>query len=145
MTEKQDYLIYDSAFVMNSKQPMKQIDVCAVCTKNYIFYIPKKTVGLFLLFNTIRNHSYFNGVSVEAGVRRLVQDAPSVEELEKSLIALVEGDEKCVHKISDQSSFKFRGFLGKHTLRMATALTNWSSISPNGRGNSKEMRAFYGQ
>ncbi len=145
MVQNQDYVVYDSGFVMNSKQPMKQVDVCVVGTKNYIFYVPKKTVGLYYLLNTIKTHQFFEGVSIEDGVKKLISQSATPEDLEKSMIALLEDDEKYVHEIKLQKSFKFRGFLGKHTLRMSLGGTNWSSVSPSGKGKSKEMRSFYGQ
>lgn len=145
LTEKEDYVYYESGLMMNSKQPMKNVDVCLVSTKDYVFYIPKKSVGMFLVLNTIKTHQYFEGLSIEEGVKNLISKADSVEELEKSLIALLEDDEKYVHKIADKKSFKFKGFLGNHTVRMSTGGTNWSSVMAKGKGNSKEFRAFHGQ
>lgn len=145
MTKNQDYVYYDSGLMMNSKQPMKQIDVCLVSTKDYVFYIPKKSVGMFVVLNTIKTHQFFDGVSIEEGVQKIIADSSTPQDLEKSLIALLEDDEKYVHKISDKKAFKFRGFFGKHTLRMSTGGTNWSSVMANGKGLSKEFRAYHGQ
>jgi hypothetical protein len=145
LTEKQDYVYYESGMMMNSKQPMKNVDVCLVSTKDYVFYVPKKSVGMFLVLNTITTHQYFDGVSIEEGVRKVVDNSESVQDLESSMIALLEDDEKYVHKIADKKSFKFKGFLGKHTVRMSTGGANWSSVMANGKGNSKEFREFHGQ
>ena len=145
LTENQDYVYYDSGLMMNSKQPMKNVDVCLISTKDYVFYVPKKSVGMFVVLNTITTHQYFDGVSIEEGVKKIINHSNSAEELENSLIALLENDEKYVHKIADKKTFKFRGFFGKHTLRMSTGGTNWSSIMANGKGNSKLFRAFHGQ
>jgi len=113
---------------MNSKQPMKNIDVAIVATKKYLFFVPKKTVGMFFVLNTIKTHKLFEGVDIEQGVKNLIEQSNSLEELESSMIALLENDEKYVHHIEDKKSFKFRGFLGKHTLRMSIGGTNWSSF-----------------
>ena len=145
LTQDQDYTYYESGLMLNSKQPMKNVDVCLVSTKDYVFYIPKKTVGMFVVLNTIKTHKYFDGVSIEEGVKNLIDKAESVSALETGLIALLEDDEKYVHKITDKKSFKFRGFLGKHTLRMSTGGANWSSVMAKGKGNSKEFRTFHGQ
>lgn len=145
LIQNQDYAFYESALMLNSKQPMKNIDVCLVSTKDYIFYIPKKTVGMFVILNTIKTHQFFDGVSVEQGVRNLIDQAESVSALESSFIALLEDDEKYVHKIADKKSFKIKGFLGKHTLKMSIGKMHWSSVLPNGKGNSKEFRTFHGQ
>lgn len=145
LAQDQDYTYYESGLMLNSKQPMKNVDVCLVSTKDYVFYIPKKTVGMFVILNTIKTHKFFDGVSIEQGVKNLIEKAESVSALETGLIALLEDDEKYVHKIADKKSFKFRGFLGKHTLRMSTGGANWSSVMAKGKGNSKEFRTFHGQ
>jgi hypothetical protein len=145
LQEKTDYVFYESGLMLNSKQPMKNVDVCLVSTKNYVFYVPKKTVGLFFVLNTIKTHQYFDGVTIEQGVRKLIDNSETIEGLEKSMIALLEDDEKLVHKIDEKKSFKIRGFFGKHTLRMSTGGTNWSSVTINGKGNGKEFRTFHGQ
>lgn len=145
LTENQDYVYYESGLMMNSKQPMKNIDVCLVSTKDYVFYVPKKSVGMFVVLNTIKTHQYFDGVNIEEGVRNLIDKAETLEDLEKSMIALLEDDEKYVHEIADKKTFKFKGFLGKHTLRMSTGGANWSSVMANGKGKSKEFRAYHGQ
>lgn len=145
MNPNQDYVFYEGGMMMSSRQPMKQVDVAVVGTKNYLFFVPKKTVGLFLVVNTIKTHQFFAGVSIEEGVRKLISESSSVNELERSMIALLEDDEKYVHELGIQKSFKFRGFLGKHTLRMSLGGTNWASVMAKGKGKSKEMRTFYGQ
>lgn len=140
-----DYCYYPSGLMMNSKQPMKNVDVVVLGTKNYIFFIPKKTVGLYFVLNTIKTHRLFEGVDIETGVKNIIENSNNVEELESAMIALLEEDDKYVHPISEKKAFKFRGFLGKHTLRMSTGGTNWASVLPNGKGNSKLFRTFYGQ
>ena len=145
MTQNQDYTYFESGFMMNSKQPMKQVDVCLVSTKDYVFYVPKKSVGMFLVVNTIKTHQYFDGVSIEEGVRKIIDNSETPQDLEKSLIALLEDDPKYVHQISEKKSFKIKGFLGKHTLRMSTGGANWSSVMPKGKGLSKVFRAFHEQ
>ena len=100
---------------------------------------------MFVILNTIKTHQFFDGVTIEEGVKRLIEKSENTQDLEKSMTALLEDDEKYVHKIADKKSFKFRGFLGKHTLRMSTGGANWSSVMAQGKGNSKEFRAFHGQ
>ncbi|MGB0915574.1 MAG: hypothetical protein ACPGVI_05845, partial [Crocinitomicaceae bacterium] len=90
LTHNQDYVYYESGLMMNSKQPMKNVDVCLVSTKDYVFYIPKKTVGMFVVLNTIKTHKFFDGVSIEQGVKNLIDQADSVQALESSLTAACE-------------------------------------------------------
>ena len=145
LTEKQDYVFYESGLLINSKQPLKNADVCTVSTKDYVFFVPKKTTGMFVVLKTIKTHQFFDGVSIEQGVRALIDKAETVQDLESSLTALLEDDEIYVHKIAEKTSFKFKGFLGKQTLMMRESMKKYSSVSPNGKGNGKEFKAFHGQ
>ncbi len=145
LQENANYVHYHDALVMTSKSPTTRIDACVVSTKDYVFLVPKKSTGEFILLETTKKHNFFNGVPVQDGVAKMVQGASSVEELENSFKELLENDDKYVHKVADKKSFKFRGFLGKHTLRMSTGGMNWTSAMPTGKGVSKEFRAFHGQ
>jgi hypothetical protein len=91
---------------------MKNVAVCLVSTKNYVFYVPKKTVGLFFVLNTIKTHQLFDGVSIEAGVRKIVDKAESVEGLESSMIALLEDEENSFTKLTRKKPSNFVDFLG---------------------------------
>ncbi len=145
MTHGQDYLFYEKGTMMTSKSPLKSYTVCTVATKNYVFLIPIESMGTFLIVNTFSKHQFFDGVSVPEGVKNLINNSNSAEELENSLKALLDEDDKYVYQISELSSFKFKGILGKHTLRMSRSKMHWASISPTGKGLSKEMRTYYGQ
>lgn len=146
LAQDKDYVFYADSGVMNSKQPMKVLNATVVGTKNYVFIIPTKTVGFFLILDTIKNHSFFQGVSIPEGVKKLIENAHTVEDLEESLKALLEEDEKYVYFIPEWPSFKFKGFLGKHTLRLGKGGTGaWCSVTVNGKGNGKQFRAYYGQ
>jgi hypothetical protein len=146
LIQDKDYVFYEDSGVMNSKQPMKISNATVVGTKNYVFFIPTKTIGLFLVLDTIKNHSYFQGISIPEGVKQLIANSNSVNDLEESLKALLQEDEKYVHFIPEWPSFKFKGFLGKHTLRLGKGGTGaWSSVTVNGKGNSKQFRTYYGQ
>lgn len=146
LTPDKDYVFYEKAFVMNSKQPMMRSYATVVGTKNYVFFVPTKTIGMFFILDTIKNHSFFQGVSIPDGVKKLIDSAASVEELEESLKALLQEDEKYVHFIPEWPSFKFKGFLGKHTLRLGKGgVGAWSSVTVEGKGLSKQFRAYYGQ
>jgi hypothetical protein len=143
LTENQNYIFNPEALMMNAKSPMKQIEVCLVATKNYVFYIPVKTTSLFFFFDLIKKHKLFDGVSIEEGVQNLIKNSPTVEQLEQNFIALLEGNEKYVSKISEQSLFKFQSFLGKKTLRMKNSFSDWSSVTLKSKAKGKELLAFY--
>ena len=59
-----DYVFYPSGGMMSSKQPMKQVDACVVSTKNYVFFVPKKSVGFFVVLNTIKSFQVFTEIYV---------------------------------------------------------------------------------
>ena len=140
-----DYYYSDKAMMMTIKAPMKSVDACVLGTKNYIFTVPVKSMGVYGLVTTFKNHQYFQDMSVDEGLRKLISEAESVEALEDSLCALLEDDDKYVYKLDEMNSFKFRGIFGRHTLRMARSKMHWASISFKKSPPSKEFRQFYGQ
>lgn len=140
----QNYFYCDQALVMTSKAMMQTINACIVSTKDYVFIVPQKTVGLFVVINTIKTHQLFSGTSVAQGTENLVKSCRNVEELENAMKNLLEEKEIYVYKVSELTSFKFRGFLGKHTVRMAKG-ASWTSISPSPKAASKAFRTFHGQ
>lgn len=145
MIQGQDYYFADDGTMITIKSPMKHAMVCIVGTKNYVFTIPYKSVGTFVVVNTFKTHQYFDGVSIQDGVQKLIAESESPQALEESLIVLLEEDEKYVYKIDEMKSFKFKGFLGRHTVRMARSKMHWATVSPKKKAMSKEFRAFYGQ
>ena len=144
LEELQDYAFCEKATVLNSRQPLKHIKVCVVSTKNFVFYLPKQTMGIYAVVQTFKTHSLFNGVSVEEGAKSLIGKAESVDELEKSFIALLENNNLYVHRFSDYKTVKFSGFFGQQTLRLAKERTKWSSVTIKGK-DGKAFRNFLGK
>ncbi len=144
LKENQDYFFAESSLTMNAKQPLNRAYASIVSTKDHVYIIPTKTIGMFMVLNTITTHRLFQNTTIPEGLRNLIAESGSVSELEQTLSELLQNDEKLVHKVSDQKSFKFRGFLGKHTLRMAKGM-GWTSVMAEGKGKSKEFRVFHGQ
>ena len=135
----------DNAMLMTSRAPLQRLDVCLVATPNYIFTVPMKAVGMYLLVTTIKTHQFFQDVDIPTGVKRLIENSNSAEELETSMKALLEDNNLYVYPVQGNSSFKFRGFFGKQTLRIGIDKLRWASFSPNKSAESKRFRAFYGQ
>ena len=145
MQANQDYVYYEMGAMQTIKSPMKHFDVCIVGTKKYIFVIPIKSVGFFMILNTIKTHQLFDGVSIPEGVKKLIDQSNTVAELEESMCALLEDNDLYIYDLENLHSFKFRGFLGRHTLRMARSKMHWAAVGPKKKADSKEMRTFYGQ
>jgi len=145
ITANQDYVFYENGLMMSSKQPGKRADACTVSTKNYVFLIPKKTTGSFILFDIIKTHALFEGVTIEEGLKNIIEKSETANDLEKSLIALLQNDEKYVHQINTYKKFKFSKFLGQQTLLMKNALTNHTSIVIKAKKGGNDFRAFHGQ
>ncbi len=143
MEHNKDYVFYDNAFMTTMKAPMKQFQVSIVGTKDYIFLVPNKSVGFFVILNTIKNHQYFDGVSVQEGLKKLIDESTDVVSLENSLKALLEDDGKYIYELSALKAFKFGGFLGRQTLRMDVSKLHKTNVSPKKKKDSKEFRAFY--
>jgi hypothetical protein len=135
----------ENAIMITSQAPMQRVDVCLVGTQNYVFALPKKSVGFYMVMNTVKTHQLFQGKTIEEGARELIARAEDVQDLEKSFSNLLENDEKYVYRAHGNLSFKFRGLFGKHTLRIGITRMKWSSFGPSKSADSKRFRAFYGQ
>lgn len=142
MNNSSEVLLIEEAMAMHSKMPMKQIYCCVVCTKDYYFVVPTKSVGMFVLFNTIKNHAFFDGMTIPQGLRKLIDEAENVAEVENRMKELLENDEKYIFKLSDATKLKISGFLGKKTLQFRLG-KSWSSFSPKSKANGKLLKEFY--
>ncbi|MCG8577068.1 MAG: hypothetical protein MI810_19460 [Flavobacteriales bacterium] len=143
MENGKDCLLIEDAMAMNSKMPMKQIYSCVVCTKDHFFIVPTKSIGMFVLFNTIKNHAFFEGLSIPEGLRKIVKETESVDELEDKLKDLLENDEKYIFAFADAKDHKIKGFLGKKTLTYRKDGMGWASFSPKSKADGKALVAFY--
>lgn len=142
MVNSTDYLLIEDALSMNSKMPLKQIYSCVVCTKDYFFVVPTKSIGTFVIFDTIKNHDFFNGLSIPEGLKRMANDAGDVGELEDKLKDLLENNENYIYDLNEAKSRKIKGFLGKKTLTYRKGM-GWASFSPKTKADGKALAAFY--
>lgn len=142
MNNSSEVLLIENAMAMHSKMPMKQIYSCIVCTKDYYFVVPTKSVGMFVLFNTIKNHAFFEGMTIQEGLKKLIQEAETAQEVESKMKELLEEDEKYIFKLSEATKLKISGFLGKKTLMFRLG-KSWSSFSPKSKADGKALKEFY--
>lgn len=143
--ESTELFFCDSAMMMTSKSPLQRLDVCIVATQNYVFAVPMKSVGMYLVLTTIKTHNLFQDVNIPEGVKRLITSANTIGDVENSMKNLLENNDLYIYPVQGNSSFKFRGFLGKHTLRIGIDRMRWASFGPSKGAVSKLFRKFYGQ
>lgn len=140
--DSSECLLIEDALAMNSKMPMKQIFSCVVCTKKFYFVVPTKTIGMFVIFDTIKNHAFFEGLSIPEGLKKLINEAASVSELENKLKELLQNDDKYIFDLSEAKSTKIKSFLGKKTY-MYRKSKSWASFSPKTKADGKALVEFY--
>lgn len=140
--ENSEVLIIEDAMAMNSKMPMKQIYSCVVCTKDYFFVVPTKTVGMFVIFDTIKNHSHFEGLTIQEGLKKMRNESESAEDYENKLKDLLDNNDNYIFKLDEAKSTKVKGFLGKKTF-MYRKPKSWSSFSPKSKAEGKALAEFY--
>ena len=137
-----DVLLIEKAISQNSKSPVSHVECSAVCTKDKFFIVPKKTTGNFLVFNTIKNHSFFEGLSIEDGLKKMISEAESESALEDTLANLLENNPVFVRDLNTATKKSIKGFLGKKTM-FAKHDKSWTSFSPKGKEATKALAAFY--
>ncbi len=142
MENNGELLFIEDALAMNSKMPMKQIYSCVMCTKDYFFVVPTKSIGMFVIFDTIKNHSHFDGLTIYEGLKKLQNEATDVKDLESKLKELLDNDEKYIYELAQATKLKISGFLGKKTL-MYRKGKSWASFNPKSKAEGKKMAEFY--
>lgn len=138
-----EILFFNDVKMMSSENPLKQYDGVFIATKNYTFIIPKKSMGIYYFVTTFKNHSYFLNNSVEEGCAKLIEEASSVEALEQTLIELLEGDSKYVHKLEEKAWFKLNKFFSTYNFRFGKTKINWSACVIKGKDKGNALKSFY--
>lgn len=135
-------LLIKEVQAMTSKSPLTQMQAAAVCTSNKFFIIPKKSTGMYLIFDVIKKHAFFEGMSIDEGLEKIVNDNPNATDLEAKLSELLENNEKYIYDINAATKKSVKGFLGKKTLTVRHG-KSWGSITPKSKQDGKEMASFY--
>lgn len=143
MENTKDYLLIEDALMMSSKQLGKQVYSASVMTPNYIFVVPKKAVGMFLVVNTIQTHDFFQGVAIEEGLKKLIASTSNVDELEAKMKELLENDERYVFPISEAKTIKVKGFFGKKTLMYRVNARTYTGVNPKTKKEGLAMSEWY--
>lgn len=142
MINESDYFFYNDVKMMSSKS-FKQFDAVALGTKNNLFIIPKKSVGIYPFVMTIKHHRYFQNESVESGVLKLIQDASSIEQLEETFTELLENDEKYVHYIPGKTWKKLNKWFKTYNFRVGNSKMNWLACVVKGHEKGAQLKEFY--
>ncbi|MBK9034917.1 MAG: hypothetical protein IPL61_27245 [Myxococcales bacterium] len=122
-------------------------EVCVVCTKTYVFVVPKKDFTHFLVAMRTRKYAHFGeGIPVVEGVERLLAEPElTVAELEERLVDLLGADQPDrVIKVAELKSFKTILFGPLSQAR----IKHQSDVAPRvlsckGKGAMKQFKAFY--
>lgn len=131
--------------MMSSESPLKQYDGVFIGTKNYVFIIPKKSVGFYYFVTTFKSHAYFKDYSVEEGCSKLISEINTVEELENTFVELLENDSKYVHLLSEKAWVKLNKFFSTFNFRFGKSKMNWSATVIKGKDKGNELKAFYSE
>lgn len=122
-------------------------EVCAVCTRDYVFVVPKKDFTHFLVAARTRTYDFFGeGVPIEDGLRRLLESPDmTVSTLESFLVEMLGAEERDrVLKVSELKSFKTWVFGPMSQARMKhSAGGGVKVLSCKGKGAMKQFKAFY--
>lgn len=137
-----DVLLIEDALFMTWRAPFKQVWCSVVCTKLGFYIVPKKTVGMYVLFDVIRTHPLFEDGSIVDGLNKLISDSDSVQQLDESLKDLLGNDEIYIYSYSDAKSVRIKGLFGKKTL-MWRQPKNWASFNPKSSAEGKKLKEFY--
>ena len=142
MIDSSECLLITEALGINANSPLNRIHSCIVCTKDYYFVVPTKSIGTFIIFDTIKNHSFFDGMSIQEGLKQMINDATDVHELEDKIKDLLENNENYIYKLSEAKGLKLKSFLGKKTMMYKRGF-GWGNFSPKSKDEGKLLVEFY--
>lgn len=135
-------LLIENANAMTSKSPMTQIDSAVVCTKDKVFLFPKKSTGNFIILNTVKTHSFFEGKSIEEGLKDVISNSSNEIELQETLSNLLENNAQYIHDLNSATKKSIKGFLGRKTMHVRHG-KSWISFTPRGKEATKALVGFY--
>ncbi len=142
MIDSKECLLITEALGINANSPLKRIISSVVCTKDYYFVVPTQSIGTFVIFDTIKNHSFFDGLSIPEGLKQMIAEATNVHELEDKIKALLENNQNYIYKLSEAKGLKLKSFLGKKTMMYKRGF-GWGSFSPKSKDEGKLLVEFY--
>jgi len=135
-------LLIENAHVMTSKSPLKQIQSAVVCTPDKVFVFPKKSMGHYVILHTVKTHSFFEGKSIEDGLKDVISSVSDVSELEEKLSNLLENNDQYIKDLNQAKKKHIKGFLGKKTMHIQSGMS-WISFTPKGKEATKALVKFY--
>lgn len=138
-----DYLFFDDVKMLTSKSALKQYEAVMLATKNYVFVIPKQTVGFYMILQTFTNHRYFANSSVVEGCQKLISEASSLSELEQTFIELLENDDKLVSKLSEIKQLKLNKWFSTFNFRMIRGNLGYTAVVVKGKEKGNLIKSFF--
>ena len=142
MIDTKECILITEAIGINANSPLKKIFSSIVCTEDYYFVVPTKSIGTFVIFDTIKNHSFFDGLSIPEGLKKMINDTTDVHVLEDKIKDLLENQENYIYKLSEAKGLKLKSFLGKKTMMYKRGF-GWGNFSPKSKDEGKLLVEFY--
>ncbi|MEM7036350.1 MAG: hypothetical protein AAF570_05160 [Bacteroidota bacterium] len=147
LNEGANYLFFEKGQFSGGKVTgLTNAEVCALCTKDYIFVIPKKDFTTYLVANRTRTYNYFGeGVKIQDGMKALLsEEGLTLEELESRMVEMLGADQKeRVIKISDLKKRSIWLFGPFSQARIKFPKGTPKVLVCRGKGAMKKMKLFY--
>ena len=143
----ENYLLFEKGYMSGGKLAgMTNAEICSICTKNYIFVVPKKDYSSYLVATRIRHYNYFGaGVKPADGLKQIVSDnSLTIEELESRMIDILgEENRERVIKLDDLEKMKIvTGLFGQARLKFPKKMAPLVLVM-KGNGGMKAFKTFY--
>lgn len=147
LKEGENYLLFEKGHMAGGKLAgMTNAEICSICTKNYIFIVPKKDFTTYLVASRIREYNYFgDGVKPAEGLKQIVSDTSlTVSDLENRMLEILDDQNReRVVKIDELDKFKIiTGLLGQARLKFPKKLAPLVLVL-KGNGGMKAFKKFY--
>jgi hypothetical protein len=135
-------LLIEETIIITSSAPGKMFISTVVCFEDsfiIILHVPAYTFHV----NDHPVASYnFGDLSVQEGVKNIMDSCTSEDELKEKLMALINNNEVCHIKFADYKKIKLKSMLGSKTLKPMNSAMSYVSFNVR-KAPAKALADFY--
>lgn len=142
--ERRNYLFLKSCVMSKADAGIFRLPVAIVATRQYVFCFPFRSGPFGTITELIHEHELFRGVSTVDGIRNIIFQSVTINQLEQLLNGLLNNDPRFVHKVTGDLPSGIRGLFGRYHLFVGEGAGK-VRLRPEGSGTSRLLRTFYKQ
>ena len=135
-------LLIEETIVITSSAPGKMFASTVVCFEDSFIIILRVPATTFYVDQHPVASYNFGDLSVEEGVKNIMDSCTSEDELKEKLMILINNNEVCHIKFADYKKVKLKSVLGSKTLKPMNSAMSYVSFNVR-KEHAKALADFY--